>query len=130
MSEKQMKPQYGLLAILMTGAFVALLSNTLLNVALPSIAKEFDVTFATVQWLATGYMLVNGILIPTTAFLIKKYTARRLFLIAMGLFTIGTLISGFAPNFSMLLARSYDTSFRGSLNYAFINDCTIHIIPT
>ncbi len=103
MSEVQKKPPYGLLAILMTGAFISLLSNTLLNVALPSIAKEFGVTFATVQWLATGYMLVNGILIPTTAFLIKKYTARRLFLVAMGLFTIGTLISGFAPNFSMLL---------------------------
>ncbi|MFJ7974157.1 DHA2 family efflux MFS transporter permease subunit [Peribacillus sp. NPDC096379] len=103
MSEKQMKPSYGILAILMTGAFVALLSNTLLNVALPSIMKEFDVSASTVQWLSTGYMLVNGILIPTTAFLIKKYTARRLFLIAMALFTIGTLISGFAPSFSVLL---------------------------
>ena len=103
MSEKQTKPSYGILAILMTGAFVALLSNTLLNVALPAIMKEFDVSASTVQWLSTGYMLVNGILIPTTAFLIKKYTARRLFLIAMALFTIGTLISGFAPNFSVLL---------------------------
>ena len=104
MFEKQIKPSYSLLAILMTGAFVALLSNTLLNVALPSIMNEFDVSAATVQWLSTGYMLVNGILIPTTAFLINKYTARRLFLIAMGLFTIGTLISGFAPNFAMILA--------------------------
>lgn len=104
MSEKQTKPSYGLLAILMTGAFVALLSNTLLNVALPAIMKEFDVSPSTVQWLSTGYMLINGIVIPTTAFLIKKYTARRLFLTAMGLFTIGTIIGGFAPNFSVLLA--------------------------
>lgn len=104
MSEIQKKPPYGLLAILMTGAFVALLSNTLLNVALPSIAQEFDISLPMVQWLVTGYMLVNGIVIPTTAFLIKKYTARHLFLVSMGLFTLGTLISGFAPAFSVLLA--------------------------
>lgn len=104
MKEKQTKASFSLLAILMIGAFVALLSNTLLNIALPSIMKDFDVSASTVQWLSTGYMLVNGILIPTTAFLIKKYTARRLFLTSMGLFTIGTLIGGFAPSFSVLLS--------------------------
>lgn len=103
MTDKKTKPSYAILAILMTGAFVALLSNTLLNVALPSIMKEFNVTPSTVQWLVTGYMLVNGVLIPTTAFLIKKFTARRLFLIAMGLFTVGTLIGGFATVFPVLL---------------------------
>ncbi|MGE7931272.1 DHA2 family efflux MFS transporter permease subunit [Viridibacillus arvi] len=103
MQETQTKPSYGLLVILMTGAFVALLSNTLLNIALPSIMKDFDVSAATVQWLSTGYMLVNGIMVPTTAFLIKKYTARRLFLIAIALFSIGTLIGGFAPAFPVLL---------------------------
>lgn len=72
MKEKQTKASFSLLAILMIGAFVALLSNTLLNIALPSIMKDFDVSASTVQWLSTGYMLVNGILIPTTAFLIKN----------------------------------------------------------
>lgn len=104
MEKKQSKSSFGVLIILMVGAFVALLSNTLLNIALPSIMKEFDVTASTVQWLSTGYMLVNGIMIPATAFLIQKYTARRLFLIAIGLFTIGTVIGGFAPSFSVLLA--------------------------
>ncbi|MBK3493298.1 DHA2 family efflux MFS transporter permease subunit [Viridibacillus sp. YIM B01967] len=104
MKDTEAKPSYGLLFILMTGAFVALLSNTLLNIALPSIMKDFDVSAATVQWLSTGYMLVNGIMVPTTAFLIKKYNARRLFLIAMGLFSIGTLLGGFAPAFPVLLA--------------------------
>ena len=105
MKEQQAKSKasYGVLAILMIGAFVALLSNTLLNIALPSLMKEFDVSASTVQWLMTGYMLVNGVMIPSTAFLIQKYTARRLFLIAIGLFAIGTLIGGFAPSFSILL---------------------------
>lgn len=103
MKAKENKASFGILAILMIGAFVALLSNTLLNIALPSIMRDFDVTASTVQWLSTGYMLVNGIMIPSTAFLIQKFTARRLFLIAMALFSIGTLIGGFAPSFSVLL---------------------------
>ena len=48
-------------------------------------------------------MLVNGILIPTTAFLIQKYSVRNLFLAAMGLFTLGTILAGFAHVFPILL---------------------------
>jgi EmrB/QacA subfamily drug resistance transporter len=98
------RPPYGIIAVLMIGAFIAFLNNTLLNVALPSIMKDLNVDTSTVQWLTTGFMLVNGIMIPATAFLIQKYTVRRLFLVAMGLFTIGTLIAGVAHAFPLLLA--------------------------
>ncbi|PLT33379.1 DHA2 family efflux MFS transporter permease subunit [Bacillus sp. V5-8f] len=97
------RPPYGILAVLMIGAFIAFLNNTLLNIALPSIMKELDIGPSTVQWLTTGFMLVNGILIPTTAFLIQKYSVRRLFLVAMGLFTVGTIIAGIAHTFPILL---------------------------
>jgi len=97
------KPPYGIIAVLMIGAFIAFLNNTLLNVALPSIMREFQIDTATVQWMTTGYMLINGILIPTTAFLIEKYSIRRLFLSAMSLFTLGTAIAAFSPIFSVLI---------------------------
>ncbi|MFS0820183.1 DHA2 family efflux MFS transporter permease subunit [Bacillus sp. 1P02SD] len=103
-SDKHIRPNYGILTVLMVGAFISFLNNTLLNVALPSIMTELKVDPPTVQWLTTGFMLVNGILIPTTAFLIEKFTVRRLFLVAMGLFTIGTILSGTAHIFSILLA--------------------------
>ncbi|MEH7384396.1 DHA2 family efflux MFS transporter permease subunit [Bacillus sp. JJ1521] len=103
-SDKHIRPNYGILTVLMVGAFISFLNNTLLNIALPSIMTELKVDETTVQWLTTGFMLVNGILIPTTAFLIEKYTVRRLFLVAMGLFTIGTILSGTAHVFSILLA--------------------------
>ena len=100
------KPPYGMIAILFIGAFVALLNNTLLNVALPTIIEEFDVTASVVQWITTGYMLINGILIPASAFFIQKFTNRRLFLTAMTLFSLGTLLAMVAPAFGVLvLAR-------------------------
>ncbi len=87
----------------MIGAFISFLNNTLLNIALPSIMKELEIGTSTAQWLTTGFMLVNGILIPTTAFLIQKYSVRNLFLAAMGLFTLGTILAGSANIFAILL---------------------------
>ncbi|WP_066065507.1 DHA2 family efflux MFS transporter permease subunit [Neobacillus soli] len=97
------RPPYGILAILMIGAFIAMLNETLLNVALPSIMKDLDVEASTVQWLSTGYMLVNGVMIPATAFLIQKYSVRGLFLTAISLFTVGTFLAGFSTAFPVLL---------------------------
>ncbi|WP_088042090.1 DHA2 family efflux MFS transporter permease subunit [Bacillus sp. EAC] len=101
--EKSVRPPYGILTVLMIAAFIAFLNNTLLNIALPSIMKDLDVGPSTVQWLSTGYMLVNGILIPTTAFLIQKYSVRHLFIAALILFNIGTFTAGFAHIFPLLL---------------------------
>ncbi|WP_420489076.1 MFS transporter, partial [Neobacillus vireti] len=98
------RPPYGIISILMIGAFITFLNNTLLNIALPSIMADLKVDASTVQWLTTGFMLVNGVLIPTTAFLIQKYSVRNLFLVAMGLFTAGTILAGVAHVFPILLA--------------------------
>ena len=100
----QTKPPYGMIAILFIGAFVAILNETLLNVALPSIMVEFDVNATAVQWLSTGYMLINGILIPASAFFIQRFKNKSLFITAMGLFTIGTILASISPTFGVLLA--------------------------
>lgn len=75
-----------------------------MNVALPTIMVDFGMNdYSTVQWLSTGYMLVSGILIPVSAFLLTRFTNRTLFITAMTLFTIGTAISAIAPSFGLLL---------------------------
>jgi len=101
---EQKKPPYGIIAILFTGAFVAIFNQTLLNIALPSIMIDLNIKDASiVQWLVTGYMLVNGILIPASAYFIQRYSNRSIFILAMSLFVLGTLIAGFAPTFGVLL---------------------------
>jgi len=102
--KKHNRPPYGIIAVLMIGAFISFLNNTLLNIALPSIMKDLNVEASTVQWLTTGFMLVNGILIPISAFLIQKFSVRHIFLAAMALFTAGTILAGFAHVFPLLLA--------------------------
>ncbi|WP_407268643.1 DHA2 family efflux MFS transporter permease subunit [Radiobacillus sp. PE A8.2] len=92
-----------LITVLISGAFIAILNQTLLATALPKIMIDLDITENTAQWLTTVFMLVNGIMIPITAFLIETFTTRRLFLTAMGLFALGTLICAISPSFSLLI---------------------------
>lgn len=92
-----------LMFVLILGAFVAILNQTLLGTALPPIMNDLNLSENTVQWLQSVFMLVNGIMIPITAFFIERFTTRSLFLTAMGAFAIGTFICGIAPNFTFLM---------------------------
>lgn len=92
-----------LLFVLMVGAFVTILNQTLLNTALPALMEFFDVTTSQVQWVTTLFMLVNGIMIPVTAYLIGKFSTRQLFLLSMGLFAVGTVVAALSPVYAMLL---------------------------
>ncbi|SDN75563.1 MDR family MFS transporter [Alkalicoccus daliensis] len=99
------KPSKNILiaAILLIGSFVTILNQTLMITAIPPIMQEFNITANTAQWLTTVFMLVNGIMIPITAFLIEKFTTRQLFMAAMTAFAAGTIIGGFATNYEFLI---------------------------
>jgi len=92
-----------IVAALLIAAFVAILAQTLLNVALPKMTADLGVSYNTIQWLATGYLLVNGVCIPISAYLIERFTTRHLFTTAVGLFTLGTILCAIAPNFEIVL---------------------------
>jgi drug resistance transporter, EmrB/QacA subfamily len=92
-----------IMVAIILGAFVTLLNQTLLNVALPKIMADLDITTNTAQWLTTGFMLVNGVLIPLSAYFIGRFSTRQLFNTAMLLFLIGTVFCAFAGNFEVLM---------------------------
>jgi len=92
-----------ILVIFTLGAFISILNQTLLFTAFPNIMRDLSVNANTVQWLTTAYMLVNGIWIPITAYLISRFSTRQLTLFALISFTLGTLLSAISPNFEILL---------------------------
>ncbi|MBO9600519.1 MAG: DHA2 family efflux MFS transporter permease subunit, partial [Cohnella sp.] len=79
------------------------LNQTVMTVAVPELMKDFDITAATAQWLTTGYMLVNGVLVPITAFLMRRFSTRELFQASMLIFLVGTVTSALATGFPVLL---------------------------
>lgn len=92
-----------LVAVLTVGSFFTMLTGTFLATAYPAIMRSFDISTSTVQWLTTSFMLVTGIMIPISAWLINKLNSRVMYISAMATFLIGTIIAFTAPNFGLLL---------------------------
>lgn len=98
------KQQIVMLVIMVFGTFVTVLNQTVVTPAQPSIMLEMGIDASTVQWLTTGFTLVNAIMIPVTAYLTDKHSTKILYLVSMGIFALGSLMAGIAPDFAVLLA--------------------------
>lgn len=90
--------------VVIAGAFLAILNQTVLAPALPGLMETFQVNAGTAQWVTSIYMLVNGIMVPISAYLIDKFPTRKLFFASMGVFIAGTVLCAMAPNFELLIA--------------------------
>ena len=92
-----------MVGVLLVGVLLAVLNQTLLSPALPAIMADLQVDATTVQWLTSGYSLVEAVVIPLSAYLIGRFSTRQLFISAFALFTAGSLAAAIAPNFWVLL---------------------------
>lgn len=118
-----------IVSVMLISAFVAILNQTLLNTALPHIMRELNINENTSQWLITGFMLVNGVMIPLTAYLMDKVKTRPLYLGAMGSFLIGSIVAAIAPNFGVLMiARVIQAVGAGILTHAINAIYIVYIV--
>ncbi|WP_318766146.1 DHA2 family efflux MFS transporter permease subunit [Lactiplantibacillus carotarum] len=88
---------------LMIGAFVGMFSETSLNIALPSLVKALNVSQGTIQWLVTGYMLVISIVMPLSSLFSRRFSTKKLVLVALGAFIIGAIVSATGSRFGIVL---------------------------
>lgn len=84
--------------------FVGILGETALNVTYPALAKQFSISLDTTQWLTAGYLLTVTIMMGATAYLLKRFSARHLQLVAVGAFIIGDITAALAPSFGVLMS--------------------------
>ena len=87
------------LVIMVFGTFFGLLCSTLMNTGLPQLMRVFSVSEGTVQWIINAYMLTNAMMIPLSAYLIRRWSFRTLFIIATAVFLVGTVGGAVAPTF-------------------------------
>jgi DHA2 family lincomycin resistance protein-like MFS transporter len=103
LAEKLPRRTFTVLAVLLVGAFVVILNETAMNVALSRIMTDLSVTERTAQWLTTGFMLTMAVVIPISGWLLQRLTTRQAFSLAMSLFAAGTAIAALSPSFGFLL---------------------------
>jgi EmrB/QacA subfamily drug resistance transporter len=86
------------------GLFMDLLDMTIVNVAIPELAEEFDATTTQVQWVVTGYLLSLAVFIPISGWLGDRFGTKRIFMLALFLFTSASLACGLAWSIESLIA--------------------------
>ncbi|NDU74990.1 DHA2 family efflux MFS transporter permease subunit [Actinomadura sp. DSM 109109] len=90
--------------VVVLGAIMSILDVTVVNVAINDLAKEFETSLATIQWVATGYTLALATVIPITGWASARFGTKRLYMISIGLFVIGSMLAGMAWSAESLIA--------------------------
>jgi len=91
------------LVAIIIGLFMVILDGTAMNVAMPGFEQEFGKSLNIVQWTVTAYALAQAAVIPLAGWLSDRFGAKRIFLISVGLFTIGSLLCAFASTLEQLI---------------------------
>lgn len=117
------------MAALLVAGFVGLFSETALNIALGELSQLFRVDATTVQWLATGYFLTLGILVPVTGILMQKFSTRQMFMASILLSIFGTILAATAPAFSVLLAGRIIQAAGLAINLPLTQNVIFTIFP-
>ena len=91
------------ISLLVGSAFVMILNETIMSVALPALIIDLKVSAATAQWLTSGFLLTMAVVIPMTGALLQRFPARGVYLASMIMFASGTLLAALAPGFGVLL---------------------------
>lgn len=118
-----------LLSLLVAAAFVVILNETIMSVALPTLMQEFAVTAATAQWLTTGFMLTMAVVIPFTGWLLTRLPLRAVFVLAMSTFLAGTVMAGLAPVFGVLIAGRVVQAVGTALMMPLLMTTVMNVVP-
>lgn len=117
------------IAILVSGGFISFFNQTVLGPAIPSIMRDFAIDASTAQWLTTIFLLVNGVMVPVTAFLIDRFTTRTLFSVSMGLFAAGALLVAVSSNFMIVLLGRILQAMGAGIQFPLGTVCMMRIFP-
>ncbi|NUL46790.1 multidrug efflux MFS transporter [Cellulosimicrobium funkei] len=118
-----------IIATLVVTAFVMILNETVLSVALPTLIVELGITAVTAQWLSTGFMLTMAIVIPTTGFLLNRFSTRTVFITALSSFLVGTALCAVAPTFEILMAGRVVQAIGTAMVLPLLMTTTLALVP-
>ena len=91
------------IGLLLTSTFVVFLNETIMSVAIPHLMADLGVTASAAQWLTTAFLLTMAVVIPITGFLLQRLNTRPIFMLAMSIFSAGTLICAISPGLELLV---------------------------
>ncbi len=115
--------------LLLAAAFVAILNETTMGVAIPHLIGDLGITAVQAQWLTTAFMLTMAVVIPITGFMLRRFTTRQVFLAAMTLFSLGTLIALLSPGFPVLVVARVVQAMGTAIMMPLLMTTLMTIVP-
>ena len=98
-----MQYRYRVMVVYIVGLFMTIIDGTIVNVALPTLAREFDVSSTDIEWVAVAYLLALAAMIPAAGWLGDRFGTKRMFFIALVVFVVASGLCGAAPNLELLI---------------------------
>jgi EmrB/QacA subfamily drug resistance transporter len=83
-------------AVVVIGVIMSILDTTIVNVALDTLSRELDASLSTIQWVSTGYLLSLAAVIPLTGWMTERFGSKRIWLVSIALFGLGSALCGLA----------------------------------
>src|SRR5215475_13130203 len=116
MAKERLDPRVIRLAlVLVTGALAVVFDTTIVSVALRTLAHDLHTDVSTIQWVTTGYLLALGIVVPVTGWLVNRYGGKRVWMVALAIFLVGSMASCLAWNAQSLIAARVVQGIGGGL---------------
>ena len=110
-------------------SFVGILTETSLNVTFPTLMKQFHVSMNIVQWITTGYLLMIAVIMLSSSYQNKRFSAKQIFTFACIAFMLGSLLSAFATNFTLILLGRLISAFGAGLSIPLMFNLIVEIMP-
>ena len=115
--------------LLLSSTFVVILNETIIGVALPRLMQDLNVAASGVQWLTTAFLLTMAVVIPVTGFLLQRLNTRPVFILAMALFSLGTLICAVSPGLPLLIVGRIVQASGTAIMLPLLMTTIMHLVP-
>lgn len=109
------KVDWSVIIVILIGTFMAILNGSIVNVALPKIMSIFNTTPNSIQWILSGYMMTLGVVMPVTGYLADTYGYKRMYIIALSIFVLGSCLCGLSWNVPSLVAARIIQAIGGGI---------------
>lgn len=115
--EKGNKFRWWILITVIVGTFLGALDQTVVNLALPKIIDEFNITVSSAGWIATAYILANAVFVPIWGKLGDKIGRKKVYILGFSIFIIGSVLAGFAWDLKSMIVFRVIQAIAGSADY-------------
>lgn len=112
---KGLEQKWKILISVMFGIFMVILDSTVVNIAFPTLRREFGASLADAQWVLSIYVLSLGVTTPVSGFLADRFGIKRMYLLGLSLFVFGSLLCGLAPSLGWLIVARAIQGFGGGI---------------